>query len=67
MNLEHLSSKLRLDIDHLQWQKDSQHLTPAQFRERFNTLAHGYCSLVTGSDLPRVERMVSEYRKDLLN
>lgn len=67
MNLEHLSSKLRLDIDHLLWQQRSQHLSPEQFRERFNRLARGYCSLVTEPDRAEVQRLIDSYKASLLH
>ncbi|WP_210395384.1 hypothetical protein [Motiliproteus sediminis] len=67
MNLEHLSSKLRLDIDHLLWQQRTQHLTPDQFRERFNTIARGYCSLVPQQDRAEVQQLVERYKASLLH
>ncbi len=62
MNLEHLSSRMRLDMDHLQWEARSQHLNNQQFRERFDYLASGYCSLVGTEDLPAVKQMVRQYQ-----
>ncbi len=64
MNLEHLSSKLRLDMDHLQWEARTQHLSSQQFRDRFNNLAEGYCSLVTDEDLSSVQEMVHHWEDE---
>ncbi|WP_207063079.1 hypothetical protein [Motiliproteus sp. SC1-56] len=65
MNLEHLSSKLRLDIDHLAYQARTQHLSQAQYRQRFDSLARGYCSLVGEDDLPKVQQLVQRYEQRL--
>ena len=62
MNLEHLSSKMRLDMDHLHYEVRTQHLNDQQLRERFNYLAEGYCSLVGEEDLASVKKMVNHYQ-----
>ena len=62
MNLQHLSSHLKLDIKHLYWQAQSQHLTPQQFQQRFNHIVHGYSNMVDPQDRPEVERMIEHYR-----
>ena len=63
MNLEHLSSKMRLDMDHLLYEQRTQHLNSKEFEERFECLASGYCSLVGADDLLTVETMVNTYKK----
>ncbi len=62
MNLVHLSSRMRLDMDHLQWEATTRHLNPEQLKQRFDSLAEGYCSLVGSEDLSSVKEMVSRYQ-----
>lgn len=61
MNLEHLSSRLKLDVSHLHWQARSQHLTPEQFQQRFQSIADGYCEMVDEDDLPQVKQLLNQY------
>ncbi|OMH32803.1 hypothetical protein [Motiliproteus sp. MSK22-1] len=62
MNLEHLSSKMRLDMNHLLYEQRTQRLNSKEFEERFKYLASGYCSLVGADDLQAVEMMVKNYK-----
>ena len=65
MNIEQLSSKFKLEFDHLIFQSALHNHSKEKIEKSFNELKEGYLSLVKEEDKKLAENLLNRYESKL--